>query len=152
MHQKIHKKLTVRGGVNAYGQSDRKISVFYDFPKKKLCSNFDTVWLTCNTQWSPDKREKQFLLSKILGQTQWLSSPSFLLFLDFKSSIARERAWFHSWNNFTWKTCFSRSWMKISWWMFLIKVTEEAADKQTEANQSWLRWSNKQTVDTFLSK
>ena len=85
-------------------------------------------------------------------ETQLLSSPSFLLFLDFKSSIARERALFHSWNNFTWKICFSRSWMKISWWMFLIKVTEEAADKQTEANQSWLRWSNKQTVDTFLSK
>ena len=32
MHQKIHKKLTVRGGVNACGQSDRKISVFYAFP------------------------------------------------------------------------------------------------------------------------
>ena len=32
MHQKIHKKLTVRGGVNAYGRSDRKISVFYAFP------------------------------------------------------------------------------------------------------------------------
>ena len=32
-HQKIHQKLTVRGG-NPYGQSDRKISLFYDSPIK----------------------------------------------------------------------------------------------------------------------
>ena len=55
--EKVTKQLTVRGGVNPYGQPDRKISGFFfdDFPK-------DNSSTTCMSELSADRAVGQCLV------------------------------------------------------------------------------------------